>query len=164
VHTALRRVGLDPESCAGRSPFTLSWGEKRLVALAGVLVLATPRLALDEPGAGLDPAGRRAVFHLLGELAHREGRTVIVVSHHLEDLFRIADRIAILSEGRIAFCGTLQELTRDADLESWGLSWPPLLRLLRALAARRPGLQVAARTPEEALEAIRGQIYFPREK
>lgn len=121
VRAALERVGLDPDDYGPRPPFALTWGEKRLVAIAGVLVLDTPCLAFDEPGAGLDPVGRRRIGSLLGDLAHREGRTVVVVSHHLADLFRMSDRVAVLHEGRIACCGTPAEIRRSGDLERWGL-------------------------------------------
>jgi len=106
-----------------------------------VLVLETPHLVLDEPGAGSTgrPAPRDG---LLADLAHREGRTVVVVSHHLDDLFRVADRIAVLHEGRIAFAGTLADLCRHGDLERWGVAWPPLARFARALA----GAGACART------------------
>ena len=122
MRAALERVGLDPDDYGPRPPFALTWGEKRLVAIAGVLVLDTPCVAFDEPGAGLDPVGRRRIGALLGDLAHREGKTVVVVSHHLADLFRIADRVAVLHEGRIAFCGTPAEILGSGDLERWGLS------------------------------------------
>jgi energy-coupling factor transport system ATP-binding protein len=101
VRAALERLCLDPDDYGARSPFTLTWGEKRLAAIAGVLVLDTPCMAFDEPGAGLDPVGRRRVMDLLADLAHRRGKTIVVVSHHLDDLFRAADRIAVLREGRI---------------------------------------------------------------
>jgi energy-coupling factor transport system ATP-binding protein len=118
---ALERVGLDPDEYGGRAPFALTWGEKRLVAIAGVLVLDTPCVAFDEPGAGLDPAGRRRVMGLLDDLAHREGRTVVVVSHHLAGLFRVADRVAVLHEGRIVLCGTAENLLGSGDLGRWGI-------------------------------------------
>ena len=121
VRAALERVGLDPDEYGSRPPFALTWGEKRLVAIAGVLVLETPCLAFDEPGAGLDPVGRRRIRALLGDLAHREGKTIVVVSHHLADLFRMADRVAVLHEGRIAFCGTPAEIRGSGDLVRWGL-------------------------------------------
>jgi energy-coupling factor transport system ATP-binding protein len=124
VRAALERVGLDPAADGPRAPFALTWGEKRLVAVAGVLVLETPCLVLDEPGAGLDPAGRRRVMALLTDLAHREGRTVIVVSHHLDDLFRFADRIAVLHDGRIVSDGSPSRLTGSHDLGRWRLAAP----------------------------------------
>ena len=125
VLAALERVGLDPAAYGPRAPFALTWGEKRLAALAGVLALDTPCLVLDEPGAGLDPAGRRRVMALLGELARGEGRTVIVVSHHLDDLFRVADRVAVLHEGRIVSDGTPPSLAASPDLANWGLTASP---------------------------------------
>jgi energy-coupling factor transport system ATP-binding protein len=131
VRAALEHVGLDPAAFGPRAPFALAWGEKRLVALAGVLVLETPCLVLDEPGAGLDPAGRRGVMALLAHLARREGRTVVVVSHHLDDLFRVADRIAVLHEGRVASCGPPSALAGSPDLVRWGLLAQPLPPLCR---------------------------------
>jgi energy-coupling factor transport system ATP-binding protein len=125
VRAALGRVGLDPDEYGDRSPFTLTWGEKRLVALAGVLVLDTPCLIFDEPGAGLDPFGRRRIGVLLSELAHREGKTVVVVSHHLADLFSVADRVAVLHEGRIASCGTAAKLLASGGLRRLGLLSSP---------------------------------------
>jgi energy-coupling factor transport system ATP-binding protein len=121
VRGALERVGLDPGDFSRRPPFALTWGEKRLAAIAGVLVLETPCLVLDEPGAGLDPAGRYHVMGLLADLAQREGRAIVVVSHHLADLFRVADRIAVLREGRIAACGNPGEILGAGGLGRWGL-------------------------------------------
>jgi energy-coupling factor transport system ATP-binding protein len=124
ARAALERVGLDPADTGPRPPFGLTWGEKRLAAIAGVLVLGTPVLALDEPGAGLDPVGRRRVMALLAELAHREGKAVVVVSHHLDDLFRVADRVAVLHEGRIVFTGAPADAASRGDLAGWGLASP----------------------------------------
>ena len=139
MRAALERVGLDPDEYGPRPPFALTWGEKRLVAIAGVLVLDTPCLAFDEPGAGLDPVGRRRIGALLGDLAHREGKTVVVVSHHLADLFRMADRVAVLHEGRIAFCGTPAELLRlRRSRSAGGLSCQTGLFQRPALTPRTP--------------------------
>jgi energy-coupling factor transport system ATP-binding protein len=124
ARAALDRVGLDAAAYGPRPPFALSWGEKRLVAIAGVLVLGTPCLVLDEPGAGLDPAGRRRIMALLADLARGEGRTVVVVSHHLDDLFRVADRIAVLHQGRIVSDGPPSALAESPDLARWGMAAP----------------------------------------
>ena len=118
VRAALERVGLDPDEYGPRPPFALTWGEKRLVAIAGVIVLDTPCVVFDEPGAGLDPVGRRRIGALLGDLAHLEGKTVVVVSHHLADLFRMADRVAVLHDGRIAASGTPATILRTPPLRS----------------------------------------------
>ena len=121
LRAALERVGLDPDDYGSRPPFALTWSEKRLVAIAGVIVLDTPCVVFDEPGAGLDPVGRRRIGRLLDDLAHREGKTVVVVSHHLADLFRMSDRVAVLHEGRIVRCGKPAELLSSGDLEQWGV-------------------------------------------
>jgi energy-coupling factor transport system ATP-binding protein len=150
VAEALARVGLDPKEYGKRPPFSLTWGEKRKVAIAGVLALDTPRLVFDEPAAGLDPAGRERLIVLIDDLVRREKRTVVVVSHHLDDIFRVADRLAVLDAGRIVFDGELAELCRRDDLPRRGLEWPPLISLLRTLREERPGMRTDARTPEEA--------------
>lgn len=150
VAEALVRVGLDPLEYGERPPFSLTWGEKRKVALAGVLALDTPRLVFDEPGAGLDPAGRERLIGLIDDLVRREKRTVVVVSHHLDDLFRVADRLAVLDAGRIVFEGGLAELCRRDDLSRRGLEWPPLISLMRTVGEGRPGMRTDVRTPEEA--------------
>jgi energy-coupling factor transport system ATP-binding protein len=152
---ALARAGLEPARIGERSPFSLTWGEKRQVAIAGVLALETPRLVLDEPGAGLDPAGRRRLLELIDTLVRREGRTVIFVSHHLDDLFRVADRLAVLEGGRVAFLGSLRDFCLQSDPSRWGLRWPPLVELMRAVAERHPGLRTDVTTVEEAAEALR---------
>ena len=154
VAEALVRVGLDPQEYGERPPFSLTWGEKRQVALAGVLALDTPRLVFDEPGAGLDPAGRERLIALIDDLVHREKRTVVVVSHHLDELFRVADRLAVLDAGRIVFEGELAELCRRDGLSQRGLEWPPLISLMRALRDGRPGMRTDVRTPEEAAEIL----------
>jgi energy-coupling factor transport system ATP-binding protein len=150
VDEALVRVGLDPKEYGKRPPFSLTWGEKRKVALAGVLALDTPRLVFDEPGAGLDPAGRERLVGLIDDLVRREKRTVVVVSHHLDDLFRVADRLAVLDGGRIVFEGEFAELCRRDDLSRRGLEWPPLISLMRTLQEGHPGMRTDVRTPEEA--------------
>lgn len=154
VKDALHRVGMDPGTYGNRSPFSLTWGEKRQVALAGVIALDTPRLVFDEPGAGLDPRGRRRVTGMIAELAEVEGRTVVVVSHHLDDIFRVAHRLAVIAEGKIAFQGSLAELCRT-DISSWGLEWPPLTEFMKGCSRRWPGLRADVTTPEEAAATVR---------
>ncbi len=154
VTAALERVGLDPAVYGGRAPYTLTWGEKRMAALAGVLALDPPRLVFDEPGAGLDPAGRVALLSLIRDLVRREGKTVLFVSHHLDDLFRVADRLVVLSEGRAVFQGSLSELCRGGELEKWGLTWPSLIRTMQMVAEHCPEVRTDVRTPKEAAAAL----------
>lgn len=149
---ALERTGLDPGRYGSRAPFSLNWGEKRKAAIAGILALDTPRLVFDEPGAGLDPSGRRHLVGLLRELTAL-GKTVVVVSHHLDDLFQVADDLVVLDGGRAVFSGTLRDLCRRESLKEWGLEWPPLIRTVKAAGV--PDEECAVRTPEEAADALR---------
>jgi len=149
---ALGRTGLDPERYGPRPPFSLNWGEKRKAAIAGILALDTPRLVFDEPGAGLDPAGRRHLVGLMRDLTAL-GKTVVVVSHHLDDLFQVADDLVVLHDGRAAFSGSLQDLCRRESLEEWGLEWPPLIQTVKAAGV--PDAESAVRTPAEAAAALR---------
>jgi energy-coupling factor transport system ATP-binding protein len=151
---ALRKVGVDPARYAARSPFSLNWGEKRKVAIAGVLALETPRVIFDEPGAGLDPAGRRHLLGLIRDLVD-EGKTVVVVSHHLDDLFQVADDLAVLHDGKVVFRGSLEGLCRRESLRQWGLQWPPLIRTVKIAAGEKEDVKTAVRTPEEAAQVLR---------
>ncbi|MFZ4895233.1 ABC transporter ATP-binding protein [Plantibacter sp. Mn2098] len=121
VDAALVRVGLDPERFGPRSPFELSGGEKRRVALAGVLVTEPRVLILDEPTAGLDHPSRRQVFELMHDLNER-GITVLWVSHKLEDIYEHADRVVVIDQGRIVADGGPGLVTDRTILD--GLGWP----------------------------------------
>jgi len=135
---ALADVGLDPESFGPRSPFTLSGGEARRVAIAGVLAMRTPYLLLDEPTAGLDPSGRHAVLEAIKRAATTAG--VLVVTHDAEEFLPWADRILALYEGGVVFEGRPLELAETPGLwEQAGLSLPQIVlaqHLARARGAR----------------------------
>ena len=136
VRASLARVGLDAEEVGSKSPFSLSGGQQRRVAFAGVLAMEPEVLVLDEPAAGLDPAARRAFLDLVAAL-NDQGLTVVMVSHSMEDLARLADRIAVLNEGRIVAVGAPREVFAAADeLERIGLGLPVPERMARALSAR----------------------------
>jgi energy-coupling factor transport system ATP-binding protein len=154
VDRALRSVGLAPEQFAGRSPFTLSGGEMRRVALAGVLAMQPQVLVLDEPTAGLDPRGKEELLERIAAL-HRRGQTVVVVSHTMDEVARLAHRVVVMFEGRIVFDGpTAEAFTRADDLHGWGLGLPQVAQLIRKL--REHGVDVDdALTPGEARGAIR---------
>ena len=98
VELALRQVGLDPASVSEKSPFELSGGQKRRVAIAGVLAMQPAILILDEPAAGLDPTGRREMFGLIRGI-HESGTTVVMVSHSMDDVGRLCDRLFVLNRG-----------------------------------------------------------------
>lgn len=135
VEKALAQVGLNGEY-AQRSPFELSGGQKRRVAIAGVLAMQPSTLILDEPAAGLDPAGRRDMLDLIASI-HASGTTVIMVSHSMDDVGRLCDRLFVLDHGRIAFFGTPAEVFRHgSELRAIGLDVPECARLADALRVR----------------------------
>lgn len=133
VSHALKQVGLDPEQVAEKSPFELSGGQKRRVAIAGVLAMNPSILILDEPAAGLDPAGRRDMLELIRGI-HDSGVTVVMVSHSMDDVGRYCDRLFVLSKGEIAYSGTPAEVfMHDQRLHEIGLDVPECAKLARRL-------------------------------
>lgn len=133
VEQALSQVGLDFESFRGRSPIYLSAGEKRRAALAGVLVMAPAVLVLDEPTAALDYPGVQATIQILRAF-HASGKTVVCISHQLDLLFTLVERMIVLHRGEIAFDGPVREIIlRPAILEAAGLSSPRIVRIMQYL-------------------------------
>ena len=122
VERSLRTVGLDPKEIAARSPFELSGGQQRRVAFAGVLAMEPEVLVLDEPAAGLDPKARKSFLDMVSHL-HEEGLTVVMVSHNMDDLANLCDRVAVMSEGKLLMEGTPAEVfSRAAELTAVGLA------------------------------------------
>ena len=105
VADAMRFVGLDFDKFAEKSPFDLSGGEKRRAALAGIIAMHPKYLVLDEPMAGLDPSGRRSVLNMLVRLQKENGTGIVMVSHSMDDIARVADRVAVMNKGRLVMCG-----------------------------------------------------------
>ena len=135
VREAMELVHL-PEGYRDRSPFALSGGERRRVAIAGVLALAPHYLVLDEPAAGLDPRGREALLSMLTMLHRERGVSIVLVSHSMEDILRVADHMVILAGGQVIGEGTPQELFRqDELLARAALAAPHLLQLGQRLDA-----------------------------
>ena len=114
VERSLRTVGLDPEEVAARSPFELSGGQQRRVAFAGVLAMEPEVLVLDEPAAGLDPKARKSFLDMVAHL-HEKGLTVVMVSHNMDDLANLCDRVAVMSEGKLLMEGTPAKVFSRAD-------------------------------------------------
>ena len=134
VESSLSRVGLDLSTVGDKSPFELSGGQQRRVAFAGVLAMEPEALVLDEPMAGLDPAARRDFLGLIDRL-HREGLTVVMVSHSMDDLANCCDRIVVMNEGVVFAEGTPAQVFAHADeLKSIGLGVPAAQRMALALA------------------------------
>ena len=139
VKQAIRLVGLAPD-VAEKSPFELSGGQKRRVAIAGVLAMQPKTLILDEPAAGLDPAGRREMLSLIQNI-HDSGVTVVMVSHSMDDVGRYCDRLFVLSKGKIAYSGTPAEVfMHDEALHEIGLDVPECAKLANRL--RREGFDI----------------------
>ncbi len=128
VREALSRVGLSDE-IAEKSPFELSGGQMRRVAIAGVIAMRPEMLVLDEPAAGLDPMGREDMLALVKSF-HEAGTTVVMISHSMDDVARLAKRIIVMEKGRVALEGTAEEVFRDAErLNRMDLDVPEVCRL-----------------------------------
>ncbi|MDY0340639.1 MAG: energy-coupling factor transporter ATPase [Coriobacteriia bacterium] len=133
VTEALARVDLDICTCGHRSPFELSGGQMRRVAIAGVLAAEPSILILDEPMAGLDPVGRTETAALLGRL-HRQGLTIVMISHDMDDIAILAERILVLRDGSVFAHGTPAEVfSRSTELREIGLGVPHATRFAARL-------------------------------
>lgn len=152
VERAMALVGLDPD-LGRRSPFSLSGGQMRRVAIAGVLAMMPRVLVLDEPTAGLDPRGRQALVELLRRLHRESGIAVVLVSHDVDEVAAVAERVVLLRDGRIEADGPVEAVLADADLLArCRLTPPATVRLLDELARR--GVPVnRARVDLDAAEA-----------
>ncbi|MCL6447539.1 MAG: energy-coupling factor transporter ATPase [Armatimonadetes bacterium] len=147
---ALEMVGLDPREAKERSPFALSQGQRRRAALAGILAIDPAVLVLDEPAAGLDPRGRRRLLGVFKDLQQRRGKTIVLITHDMDNAALLADRIVILKEGRIFREGTPREVFGDpGPLLEIGLRLPVPAEILRRL-----GIKGVALTLPEAEERI----------
>ncbi|MDB4896116.1 MAG: ABC-type cobalt transport system ATPase component [Firmicutes bacterium] len=157
VRRAMERVGLD-ESFRDRSPFGLSGGQARRVALAGVLAMEPRVLILDEPTAGLDPRGREEILSLVGAFPAL-GMSVVLVSHSMDDVALMADKVLVMHRGKVHMLGTPPELfSRRAELEAIGLGVPAAVQLIDMLRSRGWELPAGAVTIEQAVEAIRKSL------
>jgi len=138
---AMDMVGLDYETYRNKSPFDLSGGQKRRVAIAGVVAMEPRVLILDEPTAGLDPKGRDEILGELYKLHKSYNMTIILVSHSMEDVAKVADRILVMDEGKCVLDGTPQEIFKEVyTLENVGLAVPQVTYLMREL--RRVGFEL----------------------
>lgn len=154
AYEALRSVKF-PEELYYQPPFDLSGGQKRRVAIAGVLAMKPQVLILDEPTAGLDPAGRDEILDLIANMHKELGITVILVSHSMEDVAKYVDRIIVMNQGSVMYDGVPKEVFHHyQELEEVGLAAPQVTYLMHEL--RNQGLEVDldATTVEEAAESI----------
>lgn len=166
VESSLSRVGLDLSTVGDKSPFELSDGQQRRVAFAGVLAMEPEVLVLDEPMAGLDPAARRDFLELIDRL-HRDGLTVVMVSHSMDDLANCCDRIVVMNEGAVFAEGTPAQVFAHADeLKSIGLGVPAAQRMALALAEagvplRCDGLYTVESLADELVDLLIGRSGGP---
>ena len=151
---ALRQTGV-AEKFWKVSPFELSGGQKRRVAIAGVLAMNPKVLILDEPTAGLDPQGRDDILDQIKKLHDERGITILLVSHSMEDVANYADRIIVVNDGKIAYDGTPKEVfAHYRELEQMGLAAPQTTYIVNELAERGMDVDTTATTISEAKESI----------
>ena len=134
VKEAINLVGLDFENLKDKSPFDLSGGQKRRVAIAGVVAMKPQVLVLDEPTAGLDPKAHKDVLDMAKSIHKHEGNITILVSHNMADVARLCDKVLVMDSGKMIFCGTPAEVFADEErLKSIGLSLPPVTEFMHRL-------------------------------
>lgn len=155
VKEAAAYVGLK-EDMLENSPFDLSGGEKRRAAIAGVMAMRPEVLVLDEPAAGLDPAGRREMIQMIENYRRSTGCTVIMVSHSMEDIAQIADRVIVINDGEIAMDGTVEEIySRSEELLKMGLNVPEVTRIFASLKNRGFDVPTNIYTVEKGVEILK---------
>lgn len=155
VKEAMELVGLDFEELKDRSPFELSGGQKRRVAIAGVIVMKPKILVLDEPTAGLDPSGRDEILGEIQKLYEKEGITIILVSHSMEDIAKLVNRIFVMHRGKVEMDGKTREVFKRADeLEKLGLGVPQITRFMKNFKEKGNDIKEDVLTVEEAKEEI----------
>ena len=141
VRTAMRRVALDYDKLSQRSVFELSGGQMRRVAIAGVLAMEPQTLVLDEPCAGLDPKGREEILGLISDLHRESGATIVMVSHSMDDVAALAERVIVMNHGKVAMDGAPREVfSRGEELRAIGLAVPQAVELAQKL--REKGFDV----------------------
>ena len=154
AYDALKKVGL-PDELFYQSPFELSGGQKRRVAIAGVLAMKPEVLILDEPTAGLDPKGRDEILQQIKKLQTETGLTILLVSHSMEDVAEYVDRIIVMNKGSVMYDDTPREVFRHyKELEEVGLAAPQVTYIMHELKVRGADVDVDATTIEEAAEEI----------
>lgn len=154
VREAAELVGLDGELLS-KSPFDLSGGQKRRAAIAGVMAMRPEVLVLDEPAAGLDPAGRNSIFDGIKRYAEATGAAVIIVSHSMDDMAKYCEELVVLSRSKVAMSGNRKEVfSRCDELESIGLGVPQITRLVMLLRDRGVEISPDIYTVDEAERAL----------
>lgn len=155
VEESIRLTGLDYEEVKERSPFELSGGQKRRVAIAGVLAMKPEILILDEPTAGLDPSAHRDVLELIRRIHRKERMTILLVSHNMGDIAELADRVLVMNRGRLVMNGAPAEVFAwGKQLREMGLGQPQAMEFMERLKERMPGIDAAPLSIEDAAKEI----------
>ena len=158
VHEAADFVGLD-EALLQRSPFELSGGQKRRVAIAGVIAMEPKVLILDEPTAGLDPVGVESILGNIRDYHQAHNATIILVSHSMEEVARTVDRLVVVNDGRIPFHGAPSEVFQHGpELEAMGLGVPQMTRVFNRLRAMGVDIGPSVYTIEQAKAAVLAKL------
>ncbi|HFL3778097.1 TPA: energy-coupling factor transporter ATPase [Clostridioides difficile] len=163
VKASMEAVGLDYERFKDKSPFELSGGQKRRVAIAGVIAMNPEVLILDEPTAGLDPGGRDEIFNLIKDLHEKKNMTIILSSHSMDDMAKLAKTLIVMNHGSVEFMGTPREVFKSnaSKLKDIGLDIPQVLEL--ALKLREKGFDISEdiltleEAKQEILKVVRGR-------
>lgn len=156
VKEALGLVGLDYNEIGNSSPFELSGGQKRRVAIAGVIAMQPSVLILDEPTAGLDPEAHREILSMIRVIHETMGIIIIFVSHNMADVASLSDRVLVMDHGHIALEGTPRDVFSHADeLIEMGLGVPPASNIMRRISIDLPEIKSSALTIDEAAEEIK---------
>lgn len=155
VLRAAEFVGVKPEHL-DKSPFDLSGGEKRRVAIAGVMSMEPEVLIFDEPAAGLDPQGRRELIKLIKDYREQTGSAVVIVSHSMEDIASLADKVIVMNNSRIEMQGTVDEVySRGEELRRIGLNIPEITEIFLRLRARGFDVPANVYTVEQGAEILK---------
>ena len=155
VRAAIEIVGLDYDEICDSSPFELSGGQKRRVAIAGVIAMRPSVLILDEPTAGLDPAAHREILSMIENIHEAMGIIIIFVSHNMADIAHLSDRVIVMDKGRIALRGTPEEVfAHEEELAAMDLGVPPVREIMNEITAALPDIRSNAMTADEAARDI----------
>lgn len=156
VKSAMKFAGLDYDTFGGRSPFRLSGGQQRRVAIAGVIAMHPDFLILDEPSAGLDPIGRREIFSRIQSWYQKGVFSVILVSHNMDDIARLATRLLVMHKGHLVMDGKPMDifLHHRKELQECGVDAPPLTQTLLHLKEKGIPVPEDAKTVEEAVDRM----------
>ncbi len=156
VRRAMAKVGLDYDEKGEQSPFALSGGQKRRGAIAGILAMEPEVLVLDEPTAGLDPRGSREILEEIRGIFESTGTTIVLVSHSMEEVARLASRVIVMDRGRVHMDGTPREIfAREKELRAIGLGVPQVRRTMTDLVAKGFDIKEDCITVDEAFDALK---------